>query len=207
MPTPLEAMPVASASTVTCRVVPVEADLHEHVSRRYWDWRALYARAAQAVPMQHPDYVLGEARHAPTRRLQPILIVAERHGECVGVAPLIPKVCATNRIGGMGLNRRVTGLRLAGNGFLTIDDDAAIITALTRAALEQVTTSRAAFLLIEDLDEQTPLARAVTAETPTNWMPFRHAGIQPRRRIQFPETATEYWKHFSKKHSAHSVAS
>ncbi len=188
-----------SASTVNCRVVPVDAAVHDHVSRRYWDWRSLYAQATEAAPMQHPDYVLGEARHAPNQRLQPVILFAERDRTCVGAAPLVPKLCQTKRIGSAGLNQRMTGLRLAGNGLLMTADDDAVVTALVRAVFAHVAQVRAAFLLVEDLDEQTTLSRTIAAETPSNWMPFRHAGIQPRRRIQLPGTPAEYWDQFSKR--------
>ncbi len=189
----------SASSEVTCRVVPLDAALHEHVSRRYWDWRELYARAGEAAPLQHPDHVLGEARHAPNQFLDPVVILAEQNGVCVGAGPLIPKVCQTMRIGSFGINQRVTGLRLAGNDFLIAEPDAAITTALIKAALQHVTKAGAGFLLIEDLDSQTALAEAVGSTAPPNWMPLRHAGIQPRRRIQLPSTAAEYWARFSTK--------
>lgn len=195
----LEATAAPTIANVTCYAVAVDAALHDHIARLYWDWRALYARATHAVPMQHPDYVLGEARYAPAQRLPSVLVVAERNGECVGIAPLVPKVCQTKRIGSIGLNSRKTGYRLAGNDFLTADNDPAIVAALWQMVSTHVTKSRAAFLLIEDLDEQTALANVIATATPSGWMPFRHTGVQPRRRIHLPETPAEYWNHFSKK--------
>ncbi len=196
--TPPATSPAASAM-MTCRVAPLDAAWHDHLSQPYWEWRQLYGRAVVAAPMQHPDHVLGEARHAPHLKLQPVVIFAERNGQCVGAAPLIPKVCQTRRVGSIGVNQRVPGLRLAGNDFLVADADPAVTAALFDAALQHVVQAGAAFLLIEDLDDQTVLAQSVTEKTPKTWLPFRHAGIQPRRRIQLPSTAAEYWNRFSTK--------
>lgn len=186
-------------STLTVKCVAIDAALHDHVSRSYWDWRGLYERAAVRAPLQHPDYVLGEVRHAAPQRCQPVLITAERNGEVVGAAPLVPKVFNTRRVGSLGPGRRVYGLRLSGNEFLLSQPDATVTAALWEATFAQVRESRASYLLIEDLDEQSLMSQVGTTTIPTDWLQFRHAGVQPRRRIQLPATAAEYWGGFSKK--------
>ncbi len=188
-----------ATTPLTVNSVPIDAAMHDHVSRSYWDWRGLYDRATARVPMQHPDYVLGEVRHAAPQRCQPVLLTAERNGELVGAAPLVPKVFNTRRVGSLGPGRRVSGLRLSGNEFLQAQPDPAVTTALWEATLSHVRQSRASYLLIEDLDEQSPMAQAGIESIPGNWMQFRHAGVQPRRRIHLPATAAEYWGQFSKK--------
>lgn len=189
----------ATSSAITCHVEPLDMTWHNHLSRRYWDWRELYAHARVAAPMQHPDHVLGEVRFAPHQHLQPVVIFAERDGQCVAAGPLIPKVFQSKRVGSIGVNQRVFGLRLAGNDFLAAEPDFEVTAALYRAALAHVAKVGAGYLLIEDLDSQTALAEAVARKTPQNWAAFRHAGIQPRRRIQFPGSSEEYWKQFSTK--------
>lgn len=177
----------------------MDAAMHDHLSQRYWDWRELYALSRDAAPMQHPDYVLSESRHAAHRRMGSVLIVTERDGKCAGVAPLIPKVLSTRRVGSLLLNQKVVGLRLAGNDFLLAEPDPDVTSALYAAVLAHVRAVGARFLLMEDLDDRTASAHAVATETPTGWDSFRHAGVQPRRRIELPERSEEYWARFSKK--------
>lgn len=186
-------------AVTTCRVAMLDAAWHDHLSQQYWNWRQLYAAAAIAKPMQYPDYVLGEARHAPATKLPAVVVIAEQGGQCVGVAPLIPKVCQTHRVGSIGINQHVAGYRLAGSDLLISDENPSVVAALFVAALQHVADRSAGFLLIEDLDNPGLLAETVASNTPTNWLPLRHAGIQPRRRIQFPATAAEYWERFSTK--------
>ncbi len=189
----------SSTAAIICRVESLDAAWHDHLSQRYWDWRQLYDRAVIAAPLQHPDYVLGEIRHAPPTKLPAVVILAEQDGRCVGIAALVPKVCQTRRLGSLVLNQQVTGLLLAGNDVLLAEPNPAVTSALVDAVLKHVVQSGAAFLLTEDLDSQTALAQAIETHTPANWLPFRHAGIQPRRRIQLPATAAEYWERFSTK--------
>lgn len=190
--------PAASAA-VTCRVAELDAAWHDHLSQPYWNWRQLYDQASIAAPLQHPDYVLGEVRQAPQTKLPPLVILAEQDGRCVGAAPLIPKVCQTRRVGSLGVNLHIAGYRLAGNDMLTAGADPAVTSALFSTALQHVVEAGAGFLLLEDLDTPGTLAETVEQLTPKNWLPLRHAGIQPRRRIQLPSTATEYWNRFSTK--------
>lgn len=182
-----------------CRVQPIDDAIHAHLSRRYWDWRTLYEQAPTASPMQHPDAVLVEARHASQHRCRPALAVAELNERCVAAAPLIPKVTRLRRLGGIGLNTRVSGLRLGGNDFLQREHHLETAAALMQAVLDHVVQSGASFLLIEDLDEQSLLAATLKAVLPPSWFIYRHAGMQPRRRIQLPNTPEAYWNTFSSK--------
>jgi hypothetical protein len=190
---------ISASSVLTTAVEPIDAAVRQHLSQRYWDWRRLYEADPHAVPMQHPDYVLGEVQHAPTSRLQPVLISARHHDVCVGLGALIPKVVASKRLGGVGLNQRWHGLRLAGNAWLTTRDEPDAVRELVATALQHVRCVGARFLLIEDVDVQSPLATALREPVAASWLPFHHAGVQPRWRIQLPATAAEYWGGYSKK--------
>jgi hypothetical protein len=70
---------------------------------------------------------------------------------------------------------------------------------LTAAALDHVQAADARFLLVEDVDVDSPLSTAMDAAAGQSWLRHRHAGVQPRRRILLPSTKDEYWSRFSKK--------
>ena len=184
---------------LACTVAPIDAALHDHVSQRYWDWRRLYDAAPHAAPIGHPDYVLGEVRHAPPSRLESVLVGAHRQSECVGIGALVPKAVSSKRLGSLGVNQRWHGMRLAGNDWLKPSSDIEVTADLLAAALEHTQSVRARFLLIEDLDVASSLATALSRVLPPAWLSFHHAGVQPRRRIQLPVDQSDYWNRFSKK--------
>lgn len=198
--TTLTADLAASTATapVAVRVHALDAAVAEHASQLYWDWRLLYDRDPGACPLQHADYVLEELAAAAGGGA-PVLVRAVRGAGCVGLGALLPKAVHTSRVGGIGPGCRLQGLRLAGGGFLQAEPDPQITRSLVEGALQHVRASGAGFLLIEDLDEQTPLAAAVRELAPSSWGRLQHAGVQPRRRIRLPATRDEYWERFSKK--------
>jgi len=180
-------------------VDPVDQAVATHQSRRYWDWLRLYETDATACPFQHPDVAMVDIQHAAPSRQQAALIGIDRDGECLGVAALAPKTVSTKRIGGFGPDWQLRGLRLIGNGCLQQHADPLVTRELLRTTLAHITQSSAAFLLIEDLDAQSPLSTVLEQCLPRGWMTFRHAGVQPRRRIQLADTPDKYWSKFSGK--------
>jgi CelD/BcsL family acetyltransferase involved in cellulose biosynthesis len=88
---------------------------------------------------------------------------------------------------------------LIGNARLQRRADQRLTQELLQLALQHVAESEAGFLLIEDLDEASPLSAAMSQSLPAGWLTFRHAGVQPRRRIRLPETPEQYWSKFSSK--------
>jgi CelD/BcsL family acetyltransferase involved in cellulose biosynthesis len=190
--------PRTSEDALHVTVEPIDTAGHGRLTRRYWDWRALYDSDPAAYAFQHPDVVLAELRHNRATFPSPALLIAEQHDRVVGLGALIPKVVATARLGGVGLSWTWQGLRLAGNRWLLRDANRAAEAALTQAALHYVRDSGARFLLLEDLEVDTPLAESLRT-IGREWLTWHHAGIQRRWRIQLPRTRTDYWERFSKK--------
>jgi hypothetical protein len=180
-------------------VEPIGPFVHAHQSPRYWDWLQLYDDDATASPFQHPDVALVDLAHAPQDRHSGVLVGVEEQGRCVGLLALAPKTVSTRRIGGIGPGWTLHGCRLIGDASLQRRPDQQLTQELLQLALQHVAESRAGFLLIEDLDEASPLAAALAATLSATWRTFRHAGVQPRRRIRLPETPEQYWSKFSSK--------
>lgn len=198
MTTQLTTTDISTTAAPTTFVAPIDAALSAHQSARYWGWLRLYEVDATTCPFQHPDVALIDIGHGPKTAHEPVLIGVD-DVVCRGLAVLAPKTVSTRRIGGFGPNRTLSGLRVIGNGFLQPHADGDVTADLFRAALNHVAAVGAAFLLIEDLDVSAPLHDVVQSQLPTGWMTFRHAGMQPRRRIQLPESTEQYWSKFSGK--------
>lgn len=178
-------------------VHPIDEACRHHVSPLYWDWRRLYAADPAACPLQHPDVVLTELAYETASKLTPLLLRQEVDGNCCGVGALLPKTVTTKRLGAWPLGWTLQGYRLPGHGFLV--ESTANLTEMFQASLSAVEQSRGEFLLIEDLDDETPLAAVIEENLPAGWSVYRHAGTQPRRRIQLPADSASYWEKFSSK--------
>ena len=194
--------PSSSAESVPSgdlpRVVPIDAAMREHLSRGYWDWRELFDRDPQANPMQHADYVLAELPDAKsTTRAEAVLL---RHGpesDCQALGILVPKDVRTSQVGGLGPAWTMRGLRLVGGRFLAREESFETQSCLLSAAMRHCAAVGADFLLIEDLDESSPLHPAVQREAADGCRLFAARDLQPRWRIEFPAVADDYWKTFS----------
>jgi CelD/BcsL family acetyltransferase involved in cellulose biosynthesis len=193
---PLETWP-REVDRTTCTVTPLDEAVQQHLSPRYWAWRRLYDADPQAAPLQHPDVVLADLAHQPRLRLTPALVLSEHRGGATALGALVPKRVSLHRLGGLALRVPVEGLRLAGNGFLALPG--APLDELLRIAFDHARRQGAGFVLIEDLDDATPLAAALAQALPAGWRTYHHAGVQPRRRIALPERRDDYWNTFSKK--------
>lgn len=171
-------------------VDPVDAAVMQHVSPVYWDWRTAFDRDPSASPLQHPDYVLSEL-HAEDVG-QTVLI---RSGDAFAI--LVPKRIRTTQAGGLPPAWTLRGLRLAGGRFLGPDQTVDRQRDLLGRVTEYATSRRAAFVLIEDLDIATPLSGLVQERAVHGCGLFVSHDYQPRRMIEFPDTAEDYWKTFS----------
>ena len=180
------------------RVVPIDEAVRQHVSQAYWDWQKLFDRDLQASPLQHADYVLAELDVARAHsKVEPVLLRAGTDGECGALGILIPKVIRTGQAGGIGPSWALHGLRLAGGRFLSEHESFESQSSLLAAAAQHCKRVGADFLLIEDLDEGSPLFAAVKNEASHGCRLFASHEVQPRWRIRFPKTADEYWQTFS----------
>lgn len=114
-----------------------------------------------------------------------------------GQAVLLPKRLPVGRsiaaiAGGM------SGYWLAGNGVFGPVAEQVLVPAIQSAA-EIVRQERAAFLLLEDVDIDSPIDLAARALMQEGWTLFTPTGWQPRWRIHLPPTADEYWSKFNSK--------
>ncbi len=180
------------------RVVPIDAAVRQHLSQAYWDWQSLFERDPHANPLQHADYVLAELDGARAgSKLEPVLLRAGTASECGALGILVPKDIRTGQVGGIGPSWMLHGLRLAGGRFLSEHESYESQASLLVAATRHCQTAGADFLLIEDLDERSPLFGAVKNDTVHGCRLFASHEVQPRWRIRFPATADEYWQGFS----------
>jgi len=92
----------------------------------------------------------------------------------------------------------MAGYWLAGNGVFG-PIAAELLPSFLKTAAATVRRERAAFLLIEDVDLDSPLDESVRELTREGWSLFSPTGWQPRWRIDLPPTADEYWAKFNSK--------
>jgi CelD/BcsL family acetyltransferase involved in cellulose biosynthesis len=116
-------------------------------------------------------------------------------GDAQGV--LLPKRLPVGRTisavaGGM------SGYWLAGNGVFGAGAEGALGNLVSTAA-SIVQREHAAFLLLEDVDIDSPLDMVARGLAQEGWTLFTPTGWQPRWRIHLPATADEYWSKFNSK--------
>lgn len=180
------------------RVVPLDEAMQRHLSQTYWDWQSLFDRDSNANPLQHPDVVLAELEGTRVAsKLASALVRIDANGGCPALGILVPKHVRTDQVGGVGPGWTLHGLRLAGGRFLAENESYEVQSTLLLGAVRHCAAVGAAFLLIEDLDERSPLYGAVLNEAAHGCRLFATRDVQPRLRIEFPATADEYWKTFS----------
>lgn len=181
----------ASAAAMTVRPLSSNVD-----SRLHDDWLNLWNRAEDAVSWQHPDSVYAECRHLNPSRLSPLFVESRDDHELIGGAILLPKSVRTNHLGGIGPNFTLHGYRLVGGRLLHDQVDA---NHLTDAVFAAVSQASADFLLIEDIDQPSPLWSSISNAMPKNWQAFTPNGVQARLRIRFRDDGESYWQQFSSK--------
>ncbi len=101
------------------------------------------------------------------------------------------------------VRREMRGYWMAGNGAVGAagtgpssgEDLGELLAECGRAVRRQ----RGDFLLIEDLEIDTPLKNAAYELLREGWRAYSPSGWQPRWRIRFPATADEYWAKFNSK--------
>ena len=179
-------------------IVPIDEAICQHLSQVYWDWRAAFDRDPQSSPLQHPDFVLTElATSTIPSRLEAVLVREESQSAQFTFGILVPKSIRTSKVGGIGPGWTLQGLRLAGGRFLGATTSAEQIRRLVTRATEHAAEVGADFLLIEDLDETTPLNAAVHNWPLHGCEVFATHPYQPRRYVDFPACAADYWATFS----------
>ena len=191
----LTAQNVAEVATVigrgTTRAIPLTSGTSNA------EWQSMFDRNPGASPFQHAAYVQTEIDDLPPSGLKPVLLQSGSGDDSQGLGVLIPKRVRTGKVGGLGPGWNLSGLRLSGESFLTVDDSVASQSALLSVATKHCTSVGADFLLIEDLDEQSPLFQAVQDVATHGCRLFIARNSQPRWRIDLPAKEEDYWKTFS----------
>lgn len=205
--TPSQTQPAPGSGLRTLPSAPrLQIDLHPLEAHRtdtdelfVAEWRRLFTADPQAYALQHPDHVAAELKHLPATRLHAWLISAREGSHWVGAGVLLPKRITARHWTGLPPEGLLQGYRLAGNRFLQTDDRSDVLTALAQTALDQVQGSAADFLLVEDLDQPSPLAGALASVGAGTFSQFAPQELQPRLRIELPPTADAYFSKFSSK--------
>jgi hypothetical protein len=159
----------------------------------------LFDKDLQAAAWQHPRSLMAECGHLPESPLWPVFIACRRGEDLVGAAILLPKTIRTNQAGGIGPGWKLHGYRLVGGRFLNAEQSPRVEEALWSATLETVGGRRLDFLLIEDVDQESPIAEQIARSSPPGWATFIPNGRQARLRIRFPDHDSDYWCQFSRK--------
>ncbi|NOX54132.1 MAG: GNAT family N-acetyltransferase [Planctomycetes bacterium] len=169
-------------------------------------WQEVFDGDPDAHITQHPEYVLEELKaealraenESKKRLLSCGVLIAFGWRGWAGLAILVPKVLRLPLVPKLGPAWQLTGWRLAGNRFLG-DPSGSVQVALLQEAARYVGHSNRHMLLIEDLDEQTELWRAVQSVDQRRTRVVLPVPFQERHRIRFPEEPDDYWKSFSSK--------
>ncbi len=174
-------------------VVPINDAVRNHTSEVYWDWRKSFESDPLATPLQHPDLVLAELASTSGESTQkPVLVRGGIGRGKNSYAILIPKTIRTSQMGGVGPDWKLQGLRLAGGRILGNTDSAELQKHILKAAASYATKASADFLLIEDLNESTPLFDVVYDQSAHGCLLFVTHDFQRRHYIDFPATEAEY---------------
>jgi hypothetical protein len=193
MPT-LTSAPNANQTKLQTNIHIIDESFHHHFTTDYWGWRAVFENDPRARISQHPDLVLTElsfsreAEHHP-----PTLISCAEQSKTVGAAILVPKSIGGEKKFGPAWNLK--GYRLAGNRLLGTSD-ARVQNRLLEAISTHLTSTKADFLLAEDVETDAPLLELVNQGTHELQL-FKPVPFQTRHKIELPETQDEYWKQFN----------
>ena len=192
MLTTVQPVTLTDARRPEIRFLPIDRE------ETYLEWLSLFEHDPLANPVQHPAYVLEELKRIViAKETQPAVIRCGTNTECDGIGVLVPKQVRTERVGGIGPGWSLRGLRLPGGSFLAVNSSVDTQSQLLSAAISHCAKVGADFLLIEDLDEKSPLHRAVYESDASGFQLFAAREVQPRWRIEFPRDEEAYWKTFS----------
>lgn len=162
-------------------------------------WTRLFESDPDAHALQSPPFVCAEIQRLPRTRTKATAVTCVVGGEIVGLGVLAPKILNASRVSGFGPRIPLHGHRLVGNRFLVSDPSPEVFRALVRATAEHVNASGSQFLLIEDVDKDSPLHRAIAELESDGFQTFVPDPFQPHLRIAMAGDAEAYWGKFSGK--------
>ena len=190
-----ETASVADAPPVSVSTHNIDEAFFTRVSSEYQAWRGLFDSDPAAQISQHPDFLLTELRYAEEVHPRPPVFVTCHRGEntrCAAI--LIPKSIGGEKKFGPAWNLK--GYRLSGNRLLgeaTAEEQQQLLNEVASV----LSSTRADFLLVEDLETTDPLMALV--ESTSSLKLFRPRDPQRRLKIELPVTHDDYWAAFKSK--------
>jgi CelD/BcsL family acetyltransferase involved in cellulose biosynthesis len=188
----------AKSSDLQIEIKDLIAEINNPISTIRSEWQELFDRDLSATIFQHPGYAICELGHLPKSKLPCLMLLARREGRLVGFGALVPKASSSTHVGGIGPNLKIHGYRLVGNGFLG-SSDSLVEHELLEAAMREVRQRGAKFLLIEDIDQASPLLEKSQALLKRGFQIYSPTSMQIRLKINMPPTYTDYMGKFSGK--------
>lgn len=174
-------------------------ELGRHHDPKYRDWRDLFAGDPHAAITQHPDYVSRDGAETYETLQRPThLMTCRNDHRLVAALGLIPKQIRLHIAGRRGPATSLNGFRLAGNDLIG-DRCAKVLWEMLNATAEHLQHSDADFLLVEDVDHNSPLCAVLRRVASAKFQFFAPHGFQERLRIRFPKNSDDYWSRFSSK--------
>jgi len=182
-------------------VVPLDcAGLAPDGSMARSEWRRLCDADSATRITQHPDYVSTELRGMQHRQGLPasLLVGARSADGWTSLAVLVPKAIPIHWIPKLPFSGALNGWRLAGNRILG-DSCRETYERLLDATLLEMRRYNAQVLLVEDLERDSVLSKAIQSRAERQAHILAPSGFQERLRIHFPDNPDEYWSKFSSK--------
>jgi CelD/BcsL family acetyltransferase involved in cellulose biosynthesis len=181
-----------TSASVQTRVCPFEGGLSRLPETVREEWQSLTASGVD--PRQTPEYAESHLARPDVPRLPGLwLATSDAPG---GQGVLLPKRLALPRPASW-VRRELRGYWLAGNGAVAAGDEE--LTTLLDASGHAVREQGGDFLLLEDMELDSPLQRAADRLVQQGWRAYSPTGWQPRWRIQMPAAGDEYWAKFNSK--------
>jgi len=189
---------IAIQTALTVSTQTIDEAFFAHLAEGYWQWKSLFDRDPQARIDQQPDFVLTELQFEQrmAQRLG-LVLFAQRGEHIVAAAVLAPKQFGDGKRFGPGW--KLGGYRLVGNQWLGAHD-AEVTAALLNEVRNVLTQTRADFLMVEDLEDESLLRQSALSGI-GGMRVFQPAPMQTHHRIAFPTEVAEgtaradvYWQ-------------
>lgn len=183
-------------ASVEARVCPFADGLSRLPESVREEWHALTTRGVD--PRQTPEYAESHLARPDVPRLPGLWVSASEAPGGQGV--LLPKRLALPRPAAW-VSRELRGYWLAGNGAVAAGEEVVPqeLESLLDACGRAVRDHSGDFLLLEDMELDSPLHQAADRLLRQGWRAYSPTGWQPRWRIQMPATGDEYWAKFNAK--------
>ncbi len=173
--------------------------LHEASIRWGDEWEEFLRSHGTGTPSVWPEAISEETRQ-PSRpgQIKSQCLGMWEGSSLRGLALLPGKMTARRTLLTPFPWDRLQGMRLAGNQIFT-DGQEETLSGLMDEVGRELRRQKARFLLIEDLETNTPLHREIQRLQRQGFHWCWDTEPQPRFRIRMPETAEQYWGTFSSK--------